>query len=306
MPGAAGEPRPADEPFPALTPFTLPHEVHMRTMRIPALAALLLAAACGDVTAPAPEARVEQPVPSKVMLGTITCHVDVVAQTSRCGGLVPQGGTSQNRFILDAAYWTLETGSQFNSGGLAYFFNEIQNDLGQSIGIENGVPDSVFAFITNITTTGGSGTVTPANHDGMRGFTAPSQAYWAYDGEVSPGDDMFTRIWTFNLPGTVTSWTYTIGVQTVVMNPNGWIEVSGDTQIPNAGARQHTAVVHDWTGAVVSSGTVSWGTVSYGGSVSTVTNNSRQATFTGTGVGYVEVTASLGSYKPDVYAVEVY
>jgi hypothetical protein len=278
----------------------------MRTLRIPAFAALLLAAACNDVTTPAPEARVEQPSPSKVMLGTITCHVDVASQTSRCGDLVPQGGASQNRFILDAAYWTLETGSQFNSGGLAYFFNEIQNDLGQSIGIENGVPDSVFAFITSITTTGGSGTVTPANHHGMRGFTAPSQAYWAYDGEVAPGDDTFTEIWTFNLPGTVTSWTYTIGVQTVVMHPNGWIDASGDTQIPNAGSRQHTAVVRDWTGAVVSSGNVTWSTVSYGGSVSTVTNNSRQATFTGTGVGYVEVTASLGTYKPDVYAVEVY
>jgi hypothetical protein len=280
----------------------------MRTPHIHALAvaALLLTAACDDITsAPAEDLAVVQSPASK-MLGTITCHVDVASQTSRCGDLVPQGGPSENRFILDAAYWTLETGSQFNSGGLAYFFNEIQNDLGQSIGIENGVTDSVFAFITNITTTGGSGTVTPNNHDGLRGFTAPSQAYWAYDGEVSPGDDTFTKIWTFNLPGTVTSWTYTIGVQTVVMNPNGWIEVSGDTQIPNAGSRQHTAVVRDWTGATVTSGTVSWGTVSYGGSVTKVVNNSRQATFTGTGVGFVEVTASLGLEKPDVYAVEVY
>lgn len=280
----------------------------MRTIRTPALAAaaLLLAAACSDIPTSGPGARVEQPTPGKVLLGTITCHVDVVAEQTRCGDLVSAGGPSHNRFILDAAYWTLETGSQFNSGGLAYFFNEIQNDLGQEIGIENGVTDTTFAFITNITTTGGTGTVTPANHDGVRGFTAPAQAYWFYEGEVSPGQDTFTKIWTFNLPATVTSWSYTIGVQTTVMHPNGWIEVSGDPQVPNGGSRQHTALVRDWTGTTVTSGTVAWTVNSVGGSVTRVVNNSRQATFTGTGVGYVEVTASLGSEKPDIYAIEVY
>jgi hypothetical protein len=284
----------------------------MRTPRISSLAtaALLLAAACADVDTTGPAARVEPAsTPERVLLGTITCHVDVIAQTSTCGELVSpvgRGGPSQNRFILDSAYWTLETGAQFNSGGLAYFFNEIQNDLGQDIGVEGLTTDSIFAFITSITTTGGSGTVTPANHDGMRGFTAPSQAYWAWEGPVSPGGDTSTKIWTFNLPGTVTSWTYTIGVQTTVLHPTGWVEVSGDQLIPNGGSRQHTAVVYDWTGAVVTSGSVSWGTVSYGGTVSTVVNNSRQATFTGTSVGYVEVTASHGSAHPDVGAVEVY
>ena len=279
----------------------------MRLTPIHALAvfALLLSAACDDA-ATNPGLERAAPAPAGKLLGTITCHVDVASQTSRCGDLVASGGASQNRFILNDAYWTLETGAQFNSGGLAYFFNEIQNDLGQSIGIENGVADSIFAFITSITTTGGSGTVTPANHDGMRGFTAPSQAYWAYEGEVAPGDDTFSRTWTFNLPGTVTSWTYTIGVQTTVQHPTGWVEVSGDPLIPNGGSRQHTAVVRDWTGAVVASGSVTWSTVSYGGTVSTVTNNSRQATFTGTSVGYVEVTASHGTAHPDINAVEVY
>lgn len=284
----------------------------MRPTRVHALAtaALLLAAACADVTTLEPTARVEPAsTPERVLLGTITCHVDVVAQTSRCGELVSpvgRGGPSMNRFILDSAYWTLVTGAQFNSGGLAYFFNEIRNDLGQEIGIENGVTDSVFAFITNITTTGGSGTVTPANHDGTRGFTAPAQAYWVWEGSVAAGQETGTKIWTFNLPGTVTSWTYTIGVQTTVLHPTGWVEVSGDQLIPLAGSRQHTAVVRDWTGTVVTSGTVSWGTVSYGGTVTTTVNNSRQATFTGTSVGYVEVTASHGSAHPDIGAVEVY
>jgi hypothetical protein len=279
----------------------------MRTIRIQALAAsaLLLAAACGDLPTSTPRARVEAPVPGKVMLGTITCHVDVVAQTSRCGDLVAPGG-SRNRFILDAAYWTLETTVQFNSGGLAYFFNNIQNALGPDIGVEGLVTDSIFAFITSITTTGGSGTVTPANHDGMRGFTAPSQAYWAWEGPVSPGGDTPTKTWTFNLPATVTSWTYTIGVQTVVLHPNGWVELSGNYRIPLGGSTQLTAVVRDWTGTIDTSGTVSWNVSSSGGSVSTTVNNSRQATFTGTGVGFVGVTASKGLASPHTRAIEVY
>lgn len=272
-----------------------------------ALAALLLSAACNDVTNPSPDREPAQAdVAGTRLLGTITCHVDVASETSRCGGLVSRGGPHLNRFILDSAYWTLQTGSQFNSGGLAYFFNVIQNDLGQDIGVEGLATDSIFAFITNITTTGGSGTVTPNNHDGLRGFTAPSQAYWAWEGPVSPGGDTPSKTWTFNLPGTVTSWSYTIGVQTTVMHPNGWIELSGDTRIPLGGSRQLTAVVRDWTGTVDTSGTVSWSVVSSGGSVTTAVNNSRQATFTGTGVGYVGATASKGLADTHTKALEVY
>jgi hypothetical protein len=277
----------------------------MRITRIHAFAAaaLLLVAACGDGANPAGPERI---APAGKMLGTITCHVDVASQTSRCGDLVPAGGPSMNRFILDSAYWTLVTGNQFNSGGLAYFFNEIRNDLGQDIGVEGLATDSVFAFITSITTTGGSGTVTPANHDGMRGFTAPSQAYWAWQGPVSPGDATSTRIWQFNLPSTATSWTYTIGVQTTVMHPNGWIEVGGNARIPLAGSTQLTAVVRDWTGTVDTGGSVTWTVTSSGGSVSTTVNNSRQATFTGTGVGYVYANATRGLADPHGQAIEVY
>ena len=242
----------------------------MRHSRIQAFAlgALLLAAACNDVTtsAPGPEPTAAA-APGTKLLGTITCHVDVASQTSRCGDLVPPGGASYNRFILDSVYWTLGTNGQFNSGGLAYFFNHIRNDLGQSIGIESGIADSVFAFVTSTTTTGGSGTVTPANHDGTRGFTAPSQAYWVWEGEVSPGGDTGTKIWTFNLPSTVTSWTYTIGVQTTVLHPTGWVEVGGITRIPLAGSTQLTAVVRDWTGTVDTGGTVTWTVTPSGGSV---------------------------------------
>lgn len=280
----------------------------MRLTRSHALAvsALLLSAACDDVATNSAGPERVAVAPATKMLGTITCHVDVVAQTSRCGDLIAPGGPSENRFILDSAYWTLVTGAQFNSGGLAHFFNEIRNDLGQDIGVEGMTTDSVFAFITNITTTGGSGTVTPANHDGTRGFTAPSQAYWVWEGAVSPNSTTTTRIWQFNLPATVTSWTYTIGVQTTVMHPNGWIEVGGNTQIPLGNSTQLTAVVRDWTGTVDTGGSVTWTVTSFGGSVTTTVNNSRQATFTGTGVGFVRADATKGVADPHGKTLEVY
>ena len=281
----------------------------MRLHRLHTLAftALLATAAC-DNAATGPEARAGATAaqPSHRLLGTITCHVDVASETTRCGDLVPAGGASHSRFILDTAYWSLQTGAQFNSGGLAYFFNEIHNDLGQDIGIDGMISDTTFAFITNITTTGGSGTVTPNNHDGRRGFTAPNQYYWAYEGVIGANSDSGTEIWTFNLPATVTSWTYTIGVQTAVMHPDGWIEISGTQRIPLAGSTQFTAVVRDWTGTIDTSGSITWTVNSTGGSVSTVVNNSRQATFTGTGVGYVGVTASKGFESPHTRAIEVY
>lgn len=280
----------------------------MRSFRIQALAlsSLLLAAACSDTPTSSPGARVSEPTPAKVQLGTITCHVDVVAQTSHCGDLVSTGGPSYDRFILDGAYWTLNTSTQFTSGGVGYFFNEIQNDLGQEIGVEGLVTDSIFAFITNITTTGGSGTVTPRNHDGTASFTAPSQAYWVWQGPVAAGNSTGTKIWEFNVPGTVTSWTYTIGVETTVLHPNGWIEIGGNTRIPLSGSTQLTAVVRDWTGTVVTSGTVAWTVTSLGGSVTKTVNNSRQATFTGTGVGYVSVTASKDLESTHTRNIEVY
>jgi hypothetical protein len=282
----------------------------MRTPRIQALAvaALLLAAACDDITSTSPGLRAEAPSPKRALLGTVTCHVDEVAQTTRCGELVERGGANLTRVTLTTSHFTLVTGTSFTSGGVASFFNKIQNGLGQDIGTHNGIQaDSIRAFVTAINVTGGTGTVTPRNHTGTATFTAANQPYWEWVEIVTAsGGQSSTFVWEFNVPGTVTTWNYTVGVSAPIAHPDGWVNASGDTQIPNGGARTHTAVVYDWTGAVVTSGFVLWSDSDSGGSVSQNVLNSRQVSFQGTSVGYAEIYAYHGFATPDAYAVEVY
>jgi hypothetical protein len=275
-----------------------------------ALAVLLLAAACDDATtgAPAREPDVARVGPGEVLLGTVTCYVDVAAESTRCGEPAGRGGASQTRVALSSTQFSLITGVSFTSGGIANFFNKIQNNLGQEIGTHNGInSDSIRAFVTAINVTGGSGTVTANNPTGTGTFTAPNQPYWLYSEIVAPngGQTATTLIWKFNVPGTVTAWNYTVGVSAPIAHPNGWVEVTGDDQIPHGQTRTHTATVYDWTGAVDNTGTVAWDTVGVSGSVYAGVWDSRTALILGVRPGTAEVTASKGSATPHTYGVEV-
>lgn len=281
-----------------------PHRIHAL-----AIAALLLSSACGDITSGSPresDAKGARPRVTR-QLGTVTCYVDVAAGTHRCGDLVTPGGGMQTRVALNTSHFTLVTGTSFTSGGIGYFFNKIQNDIGQDIGTHDGIfSDSIRAFVTAINVTGGSGTVTPRNHTGTGTFTAAGQPYWLYEEIVSPSTQSSMFIWEFNVPDTVTAWNYTVGVSAPIAHPNGWVDVTGDPQIPNGGSRTHTAVVHDWIGNVVTSGYVLWSRTNVSGSVTFTVPNSRQAIFTGTSVGTVEIWAYHGSATEDVNGAEVY
>jgi hypothetical protein len=282
----------------------------MRNSRIHALAlaALLLAAACDDLaTAPA---AVQAPVvgEGEKVLGTVTCFVDMVEQTTRCGDGPPLGAsatrvtlsTSQFGLVISPAFYDATNQRQ-------HYFTGIRNDIGQRIGTHNGInSDSTRAFVTNITVTGGSGSVTVNNPTGYKTHTAPNQPYWEYYEVVEPTETTgATPDWIFNVPSTVTSWTYTVSVSTPVQHPNGWITVSGNTSIPHSGTRDHTAVVYDWTGAVDNSGYVSWSSSNGTGSVYVSPWDEFTGTVLGLSIGTATVTASKGSATPKVYGVTV-
>ena len=286
----------------------------MRTPHISALAlsTLLFAAACGDITSGAPAVpgaeAAARPKVSK-LLGTVTCYVDVAAETHRCGAPVSRaGGPNETRVILSSAHFTLNTGPSFTSGGLAYIWTTIQNDIGQNIGTHNGIQsDSIRAFVSAINVTGGSGVVTAYNHTGTGTFTASNQPYWEWYEIVNAGGGESTNLlWQFSVPGTVTAWNYTVGVSAPIANPDGWVSVSGDVAIPNGGSRTHTAVVYDWIGNVVTGGYALWSRTNVSGSVTFTTINSRQATFTGTSVGSVEITAFHGFATEREYGANVF
>lgn len=281
-----------------------------RRLQAFALTALLLAAACDRSATGAPDtdtARIGM-APGDRLLGSVTCHVNAITQETRCSGAIAtSGGAHRARIALDSTHFALETGASFTSGGVAHFFNEIRNDLGQDIGTHDGIQaDSIRAFVTAISVTGGSGSVTARNPAGTGTFTAPNQPYWEWNEIVMPGGSTSTQIWEFNVPGTVTAWSYTVGVSAPIAHPDGWVDVSGDTQIPHGNTRQHTAVVYDWTGAVDTAGVVTWSTSDGSGSAYAAPWNEREGTILGVRVGTATVTASKGAATPRTRAVDVY
>jgi hypothetical protein len=272
-----------------------------------ALAALLLSAACSDISAPPVQpAAIAGAASRQKLLGTVTCRVDVAANATRCGDPVPAGGAGETRILLNS-WFTLQTTGQFSSGGQKTFFNQIRNDLGQDIGTHNGInADTIYAFVASITTTGGSGTVTTSNHDGTATFTAANQRFWRFVEIVSPNATTSTDTWVFNVPNTVTSWTYTIGLSVAIAHPDGWVEISGDDQIQRGQYELLTATVYDWTGELDTTDYVTWSGTNVSGQIYVSPYDDRTGHVLGVLEGTAEVTASFGMATPQTIGVNVY
>ncbi len=281
----------------------------MKKLRIPllALATLLLAAACDQIPSGSSDGR--EPVASirhQKLLGTVTCRVDAVAGTTRCGDPSPTGGANQTRVLLNG-FFTVLTSQQFSNNGQTTFFNTIRNDLGQTIGTNTGLDvDTIYAFISGIQVTGGSGTVTVANADGAATFTAANQPFWKWRQTIEPGYSTPTSVWTFNVPGTVTSWTYTVGLSAPIAHPDGWVEVSGNTQIQYGQYQLYTATVYDWTGALDTTDDVTWTGTDGTGWIYVSQYDSRTGHVVGVRRGGAQVTASFGMATPRTVNVTVY
>lgn len=273
-----------------------------------ALAALVLAAACDDIGSGPSEVRPPATgAKHQKLLGSVTCRVDVATQTTKCAPAADDGGANHARILLNS-WFTVQTSGSFTSNGVATFFNTIRNDLGQSIGTNNGInADTIYAFLTAITTTGGSGTVTAANADGTFNFTAPNQPFWKWRQIVEPGDNTATSTWTFNVPSTVTSWTYTVNLSAPIAHPNGWIEITGNTMIQRGQYQLLTATVYDWTGEVdETDDNVTWSGTNVSGQIYVSPWDERTGHILGLLEGTAEVTASFGLETPDTIGVEVY
>lgn len=281
---------------------------HLRTRAI-ALAALVLAAACDDIGSGPSEVQTPLARASShhKLLGSVTCRVDVAAQATKCAPAAESGGENQARVLLNA-FFTVQTSGSFTSGGQKTFFNTIRNDLGQSIGTNNGITaDTIYAFLTAITTTGGSGTVTVANADGTFNFTAPNQPFWKWRQIVDPGNSTSTSTWVFNVPSTVTSWTYTVNLSAPIAHPDGWIEISGNTSIARGNYQLLTATVYDWTGEEdLTDDNVTWSGTNVSGQIYVSPWDERTGHILGLREGTAEVTASFYNATPKTIGVNVY
>jgi hypothetical protein len=209
---------------------------------------LALLAACAD-TQPLGPAVGEEGVPATA-LQAFDCTAVVASATVRC---TPEpirlGGASGIVIGGQNVYLRLTS-----SNGVYDAYTEIfqvdvtvQNLLNEAIGTPDGtVPDpegiQVF-FSAGPSSTGGGGSVSVANADGTEFFLAADQPYFAYPEVLAKDQVSAAKTWQFNVPGTVTSFSFRVYVETDVQyrlvinellaNPGGtifdsdgeWIEI---------------------------------------------------------------------------------
>jgi len=219
----------------------------LRTFRLIDAAALsavaLLVAACSDAgapTAPTGQFRTEM----------IMCQVAVRARTLTCASSQPSAapqapaaaGMSFNLIVggQGALVRLGSSGTSYNSGTQVFSSSvTVENLIAQPMSTADGTtPDAegikVF-FHSDPTVTGGSGTVTVANSDGVGSFTGTNQEYFLYnDGVVPSGESTSPKQWQFNVPTTVTTFTFQVFVTTRLPNESTALVALGLSRSPSA------------------------------------------------------------------------
>ena len=287
----------------------------LRTFRLIDAAALsavaLLVAACSDPGAPtAPTGQFRSEM--------IMCQVAVRARTLTCASSQPSAapqahaapGMSFNLIVggQGALVRLGSSGTSYNSGTQVFSSSvTVENLIAQPMSTADGTtPDAegikVF-FHSDPTVTGGSGTVTVANSDGVGSFTGTNQEYFLYnDGVVPSGESTSPKQWQFNVPTTVTTFTFQVFVTTRLPNESTALVALGLSRSPSAltilpGASGTTTVNltrTNFTGAV---------TLSLGGASAGISGSFAPAAPTGTSS---TLTVSVGgAVAPGTYFLTV-
>jgi hypothetical protein len=184
--------------------------------RKPALAAVLLLAACTDN----PLGVKPGPVPpTPKTLSAVECSVDVKAGTMQCHeGPVPGAPVNlnvivggQNHFVKLSSF-----GTEYDAGArVLSTYVVVENLLEQAIGTPDGstITGVDVFFSSGPTATAGDGTVYMVNPTGNDGeFTAPGQTYYRWNQILKPYELSDPMRWQFGLTGTVTAFTFKVYV----------------------------------------------------------------------------------------------
>ena len=188
------------------------------------LALVVSLAACQEPTSVAP-VPLAPTLPSSALQVALDCRVSVEAYTLTCAPtpraspVLPSGVNASLIIGGQNLYVTLASpaGIYDAGGGVLTSAVTIKNLLSQALGTSDGrTPDAagvkVF-FHTLPVVTGGTGTVSVRNADGSGTFTASGQPYFTYL-ELIPGNGTSdAKTWQFNLPPTVTSFSFQVYVQ---------------------------------------------------------------------------------------------
>jgi len=225
----------------------------------------VLAVSCTDRANPTGPTQGPKPGEPKGPTGepitslALECRADVKAKTVSCGD--PDAGQDggPSRIIIGDntnALWVHLTSSNvdYDAGTGAFTFNvTVQNLLPnpQALGTTNAetlAPDPagirVFMF-QDPAVTSGSGAITVVNHDGTDLFTAADQEFWRYSTVLQAYQTSAPKTWQFNMPATVTGFTFKVQVSAAVPYPNGYVEVQGNPNVRSGNDRTLTAILRD-------------------------------------------------------------
>jgi hypothetical protein len=227
---------------------------------VPAVLVAAVVAACSDQTPTGITPPVSlDPAAPRAAVAAFDCSASTSARTVSCR---PSGG-------LDGAIRAAITGGQgtniqltssnvsYNSGTEIFQFDvTVQNLMNEALGTPDGTvadPQGIQVFFhQGPTTTGGTGTVTVANADGSDAFTGTNQPFFAYPQILVKNQVSNLRTWQLNVPTTVTSFNFTLLVESdlqyllvineVMANPANFI-TNPDTsaewfEVYNAGSRK--------------------------------------------------------------------
>src|SRR6185436_17891313 len=170
------------------------------------------AAACSDGSGPT-----VPPVTPQASEQAISCQVTVSSRAMTCDSPQPSAspgmllnvtvGGPQGTYVQLASSGTAYSGTSFTSSVT------VQNKSAQFMGTADGTNADangtrVF-FSSGPTVTGGTGTVAVVP-DGTGTFTGAGQAYYQYNGVLASGATSAGKTWTFTVPATVTTFSFTV------------------------------------------------------------------------------------------------
>lgn len=224
------------------------------------LGVIVLATACSEPLATALDTPAQASAGSPPL--QVPCIASVLTRTVKCGMDVGATPGIAAEIIGDQGVYVKLTSSNvsYNSDTEVFEFDvTVQNLMNEAIGtpgytgtaamVEVPDPEGIQVFFNSEPrATGGSGTITVANPDGMGTFTGSNQPYFTYN-EILPSNAVSAaKHWQLNVPRTVTTFRFFVHIETerqyllvideVFVNPGGTIiDTNGEwIEIYNAGS----------------------------------------------------------------------
>ncbi len=205
--------------------------------------AALALAGCADSGAPTAPAN-------QFLMDRITCEASVRAATLTCTSSQPLGapekhapGISFNLIMGGQGQFErlASSGTAYDPGTQAFTSNvTVENLLAQAMNTADGTtPDAggikVF-FHSGPTVTGGTGTVTVANADGVGTFTGTNQPYFMYStgAVLASGATTAAKLWNFTVPTSVITFVFEVFVTTRLPDESSPLVALGLSRTPSA------------------------------------------------------------------------